>query len=162
MSNLGFSVCESQYVAFCNNDLYFEKNWARNAINAMRGYEYLSVSPTVKHKFVGVKEGYYIGKTLLGWCIIIDRVVMDKIGWLDCPVNFWYSDNVYAVQLELAGIKHALVGDSKVKHFTSSSLRKVTNAKERLEMQKGQERLFNEYKKKKYAYSGIEIKAKKS
>jgi hypothetical protein len=157
--NLGFSVCKSQYIAFCNNDLYFEKDWAKNAIKVMRQYKYLSVSPTPKHLFAGVKEGYEIGTHVLGWCLIIDRVVMDKIGQFDTPVNFWYSDNVYALQLQSAGIKHALVGNSKVKHFTSSSLTKVVRGRERIEMQKGQEKIFNQYKKD--VHPGIEIETKK-
>ena len=158
--NLGFSVCKSRYVAFCNNDLRFGEDWAKNAIDSMEKYGYLSVSPTNKHIFDGVREGYRIAKEVLGWCIIMDRKVMDIIGDFDTPVRFWYSDNVYALQLKAAGIKHGLVGSSYVKHFTSTSLRKVTKAKERMEIQIGQEQLFNEYKKN--VHPGIEIETKKS
>ena len=144
--NLGFSVCNSKYVAFCNNDLSFRDNWAKNAVAA----GYLSVSPSPKHTFRGVIEGYKIGKQVLGWCIIVDRVVMDRIGGFDYPVNFWYSDNVYAEQLKAAGIKHALVGNSIVRHLESQSLRKVVKGKVRSDMQKGQYKIFEQYKKEKY------------
>jgi len=147
--NLGFSVCESKYVAFCNNDLYFSKEWAKNAVSA----GYLSVSPSPRHYFKGVVEGYEIGKQLLGWCIIVDRVVMERIGGFDTPVKFWYSDNVYAEQIKAAGIKHALVGNSRVKHLTSQSLIKVVKGKARMNMQKGQEKIFKQYKKEKYVNS---------
>ena len=153
--NLGFSVCNSQYIAFCNNDLRFGDDWAKNAIASMGKYGYLSVSPTTKHIFNGVREGYRIAKEVLGWCIIVDRRVMDTIGGFDTPVRFWYSDNVYALQLKKAGIKHALVGNSYVRHFTSTSLRHMKKSGERMEMQKGQEKLFNEYKKN--VHPGIEI-----
>ena len=153
--NLGFSVCNSKYVAFCNNDLFFGSNWARNAITAMKKYGYLSVSPTPRHIFKGVLEGYRIGKQLLGWCIIVDRVVMDMIGGFDYPVNFWYSDNVYGVQLKQAGIKHALVGNSRVKHLVSASLKKVVKGKERALMQRGQKKIFEQYKKEKHANTSI-------
>ena len=144
--NLGFSVCNSKYVAFCNNDLSFRDNWAKNAVAA----GYLSVSPSPKHTFRGVIEDYKIGKQVLGWCIIVDRVVMDRIGGFDYPVNFWYSDNVYAEQLKAAGIKHALVGNSIVRHLESQSLRKVVKGKVRSDMQKGQYKIFEQYKKEKY------------
>jgi len=152
--NLGFSVCNSKYVAFCNNDLYFDVNWAINAVSA----GYLSVSPTAKHTFKGVVEGYTVGSSrkkqgqILGWCIIVDRVVMEMIGGFDTPVKFWYSDDVYAEQLKAAGIKHALVGNSRVKHFTSRSLNnaKVVKGRERAGMQRGQYKIFEQYKKEKY------------
>ena len=147
--NLGFSVCESKYVAFCNNDLRFEQNWAKNAIYAMETHGFKSVSPTPRHIFGGLKVGYEVGKHVLGWCIIVDRIVIDEIGGFDTPVKFWFSDDVYAEQLKAAGIKHALVGTSRVKHFTSSSLRKVVKGRERAAMQRGQSKLFEQYKKEK-------------
>lgn len=159
--NLGFSVCKSQYVAFCNNDLHFGKNWALNAILAIKD-GYLSVSPTQKHIFPGILPGYEIGKHILGWCIIMDRIVMDRIGQFDCPVDFWYSDNVYALQIQAAEVKHALVGNSYVRHFTSTTLGKVRNSKKRMAMQIGQEKIFNKYKQENYVDTGTEIKAKKS
>lgn len=136
--NLGKFVCnnsshlhsskrksKSKYIAFCNNDLYFESNWARNAVRAMKEYGYLSVSPTSKHIFSGVIEGYTIGRQLLGWCIIVDTCIFDKIGKFDESVNFWYSDDVYAHQLRKAGIKHALVGNSRVIHLLSRTMKKL-------------------------------------
>ena len=154
--NLGFSVCESQYVAFCNNDLYFQQNWAKNAIYAMKTHSFLSVSPTPKHTFGGLKIGYEVGKQVLGWCIIIDRIVMEMIGGFDDPVKFWYSDNVYAEQLKAAGIQHALIGNSRVRHLTSISLQKVVKGKLRMNMQKGQEKIFKRYKEEKYANTSAE------
>ena len=78
---------------------------------------------------------------------------MDRIGGFDYPVNFWYSDNVYAEQLKAAGIKHALVGNSIVRHLESQSLRKVVKGKVRIDMQKGQYKIFEQYKKEKYVNS---------
>jgi GT2 family glycosyltransferase len=149
--NLGFSICNNKYVAFCNNDLYFEQNWAKNALYAMQTHGFLSVSPSPKHAFDGLQVGYKVGKQVLGWCIIVDRVVMERIGGFDTPVKFWYSDDVYAEQIKAVGIKHALVGSSRVKHLTSMSLKKVVKGKERTMMQKGQAKIFEQYKKQKHA-----------
>ena len=158
--NLGFSVCESQYIAFCNNDLYFEQDWAKNAIYAMETHGFLSVSPSSKHTFDGMKIGYEIGVHVLGWCIIMDRVVMEKIGEFDMPVNFWYSDDVYAEQLKAAGIQHALVGSSRVKHLTSVSLRKVVKGPARMNMQRGQKKIFEQYREEKYGTGSKNINEK--
>ena len=158
--NLGLYLTESKYVALCNNDLYFNKNWAKNAVQAMKAGGYLSASPTGKHIFEGVIEGYDIGikGQLLGWCIIIDRDLLGHIGSLSEVVDFWYSDDAYAVQLRCAGLKHALVGNSVVTHFKSRTLYKVkTN---RAKMTKGQKKIFEQYKNEMYANSGIEIEVK--
>ena len=143
--NLGFYVCRSEYVAFCNNDLFFEKNWAKNIIHEMLKGGYKSASPTPKHQFNGVKEGYKIGKIVLGWCIVAHRSVIEQIGGFATPVEFWYSDNVYAEQLKKHNIKHILVGTSYVKHLTSITLRKI-GQQTRKKYQKEQEVKFNNWK----------------
>lgn len=158
--NLGRSVCESEYIAFCNNDLYFESHWAKNIVKAMEKYGYLSASPNSKRNaFQGIKEGYKIGTTLLGWCIVTHRKVFDFIGKFDEPVKFWYSDNVYGVQLQCAGIKHCLVGNSRVRHLHSVTLRK-TSVRERAELMKKQEKIFKYYRSKKYADTNSKIQTK--
>ena len=158
--NLGRTLCKSQYVAFCNNDLYFERNWARNIVNAMEAHGYLSASPSSKYVFNGVVEGYDIGKKgqLLGWCIVTDQEVFEHIGRFDTPVQFWYSDNVYGVQLKCAGIKHALIGSSLVRHLGGGSVTlKAIGSLKRARYMRAQEEFFIEYKKQKYAIAGIEI-----
>lgn len=143
--NLGFSVCTSRYTAFCNNDLLFESGWAKNAVEAMQKGGYLSASPTPRHIFKGVHEGYKIGKQLLGWCIITDREVFERIGRFDEAVTFWYSDDVYADQLKRAGIKHILVGNSRVKHLGSVTLRKIA-AKKRVKYMRKERIPFDKYR----------------
>ncbi len=155
--NLGRSLCTSKYMAFCNNDLYFESRWARNAIKAMKKYGYLSVSPSNRvNEFSGVEEGYRVAKRLLGWCIITDREVFEKIGQFDQITRFWYSDNVYGVQLQCAGIKHALVGNSRVRHLTSVTLKKIPPS-QRLEFMRKEKKKFDNYKLKRYADTGAKI-----
>jgi len=159
--NLGRSLCNSEYMAFCNNDLYFEPRWAVHAITAMEKYGYLSASPNNRrNSFQGVREGYKIGTKgqLLGWCIITHKKVFDYIGQFDMPVRFWYSDNVYGVQLQCAGIKHALIGNSKVRHLESTTLRKIPVG-ERAKLMRKQKKAFDKYKIKKYAIASSEIEA---
>ena len=144
--NLGLFMSKSKYIAFCNNDLYFEQNWAKNIVQEMQRGGYLSASPSPKHAYNGIREGYRVGKEVLGWCIVTDRAVFDKIGQFDEPVIFWYSDNVYADQIRRAGIKHVLVGRSYVRHLGHGSitLRKISPLL-RSKYQKQQEKLYNKY-----------------
>lgn len=161
--NLGLFICnkenKSEYIAFCNNDLYFHERWALNAIRDMEKHGYLSACPhNSRNGFEGVKEGYRVGKRVLGWCIITNKKVFDYIGKFDTPVNFWYSDNVYAIQIQCAGIKHALIGSSKVRHLVSKTLKKLP-PQQQTEYMKKQEKAFNQYKIKKYANTNAQIKA---
>jgi len=155
--NLGFYVCKNEYIAFCNNDLYFEDRWAGNLIKMMEDNGYRSASPTPRHQFNGFYEGYEIGKRLLGWCIVAHRSVIETIGGFATPVDFWYSDNVYAEQLKKHDIKHILVGTSLVKHLGSITLRKVSK-QTRSKYMKSQEDKFNKWKD---VYTSIEIKTEK-
>lgn len=158
--NMGMALSKSKYIAFCNNDLYFERNWARNAVRAMKAGGYLSSCPSGRHVFKGVLEGYKVAHHICGWCIIVDRVIFDKIGKLSEVVNFWYSDDVYAIQLICAGVKHILVGNSKVKHFRSRTLFKVPE--QRTDKTTGQKEIYLNFKKQMYADHGIKIEAKES
>ena len=120
--NLGLKYSTSKYVALCNNDLDFRPYWAENIITSM-GDTYLSASPSRYGRRQGVVEGYEIAKHINGWCIVINRKLLDYIGKLDEGVKFWYSDDIYADQLKTKGIKHILVNHSLVRHLGSRTLR---------------------------------------
>jgi hypothetical protein len=64
--------------------------------------------------------GYEIGRHLAGWCIVAKREIFKKIN-LSERVDFWYSDNVYADDLQANNIPHALVAPSRVDHITSQT-----------------------------------------
>ena len=120
--NLGLQYSTTKYIALCNNDLDFRLHWAENIILAM-GDTYLSASPAKKRQQLKPVEGYTIGRHINGWCIVINRKLLDIIGELDAGVRFWYSDNIYADQLKVNGIKHILVYESAVQHLHSLTLR---------------------------------------
>jgi len=128
--NYGLQFAKSKYIALCNNDLEFKYQWAENIIMAMKD-NYLSASPADRHyrrrenepAIYGIEEGYKIAKQLNGWCIVINRKLLDFIGKLDEGVKFWYSDNIYGDQLKSGDIKHILVKHSIVRHLGSRTLR---------------------------------------
>lgn len=142
--NLGIHCSKNKYIALCNNDLIFKKNWGKNMIRIMEQEGYLSASPSKKY-FNGIIKGYRVGKYLLGWCIVINREVIKKIGKLDESVEFWFSDDIYAEQIKKAGIVHILNGYSNVIHLTSKTLSKIKRQKQRYFM-RGQSRNFHKAK----------------
>jgi len=129
--NLGLSVAKGDIAILANNDIYFESGWSSIG-HTMRQNGYMSASALSDDKRMRVfkrgdyaYEGYVIGMHLAGWCIFMDREhVLNKIGPLDERFTFWYSDNAYAEQLQKAGLKHAMICNAKVLHYTSSTLSK--------------------------------------
>jgi glycosyltransferase involved in cell wall biosynthesis len=127
--NLGIKYTKYDLIALCNNDLLFHPGWATKIQRAM-GSEYLSACPHncltkyCKMYHAGFKEGYTVEKEILGWCIVIRREVLNRIGSLDETCKFWYADNIYAEQIKRAGIKHILVYDSHVVHLKNKTLLK--------------------------------------
>ena len=130
--NLGIQYTDAEYIALCNNDLEFEKDWATRILEVMQRDGFLSASPwseNVHPTFWGYNDINPSGNNIddarsiiAGWCIVIHESVLEKIGKLHEGVKFWYSDNLYAAQIRKAGIKHVLVRDSRVKHLETQTL----------------------------------------
>lgn len=129
--NIGLEHCSSEWVALCNNDLIFQKNWFSEIFAASQELKDVqSFSPWNSYnnwhneRFKEIKpyyEGYGIGYELTGWCIVAKREIFQKVK-LDDRVSFWFSDDVYRDELQKHGIKHALVRSSVVAHITSKTL----------------------------------------
>jgi hypothetical protein len=121
--NIGRKMGNAKYVALCNNDLRYQKNWASNIIKEMESDKNLlsacPVEPVVnmlsKH-YTDDKYGYETRKFINGWCIFQKRVIYDLIGDLDEQFEFWCCDDEYGMTLEGKKIKHALIKESVVNH----------------------------------------------
>lgn len=126
--NIGVKEGESEYVVLCNSDLTYEKDWASNIIKEMeKDPSILSASPwcpQTQGNNINVKDkvfkGYRVRGELAGWCIFQQRSIYDLIGKLDEDITFWYSDNIYADELESKNIKHCLVCNSVVNHHENN------------------------------------------
>ena len=125
--NKGFEYTDADYVFFCNNDLIFNDGWADACYQAFAmGYESISpYCPTSHKRFTKngdfLLQGYQVGFHVSGWCIGVERKMFERIGGFNEAVRFWYSDNLYAEQLKIAKVKHALVCNSLVKHLDMGS-----------------------------------------
>lgn len=124
--NLGLKYVIGDVHILANNDLIFHKGWSDigelmrlNELHSASARSQISKYP----KADLVYEGYDIGNTLTGWCIFMDKYCHSMIRSLDESVSFWYSDDLYALQLQKAGIKHGLFCNIQVDHITSRTLR---------------------------------------
>jgi GT2 family glycosyltransferase len=126
--NFGITHTETEYIALCNNDLVFKKDWQK-ITEHMKENNVLSASPFSnysqhRHGYKpdgSIKYGYWVGHELLGWCIVIHRDLLGIIGKLDESRKFWCSDDVYSDQLRTFGIKHMLDCGSVVDHIGGGS-----------------------------------------
>lgn len=135
--NEGLARAEGDVHILANNDLVFHPGWSVIGdlmfANDIHSASVLSNDYRQRafergnHYYLG----YSIGQYLTGWLIFATHECILKIGRLDESVDFWYSDNVYAEQLQRAGIKHALFCNVFVEHITSATLRTVSTRNKR-------------------------------
>lgn len=126
--NFGLMHTNTEYIALCNNDLEFKPGWEKitdvmsyfNLLSACPFSE-LNAIPNPYRKGNTLHYGYDIGHEMLGWCIVINREILQHIKKLDETYKFWCSDNIYADQLKQADIKHALICNSIVNHIGKGS-----------------------------------------
>ena len=155
--NYAFTLTKEKYVFFCNNDLDFSDYWADHCyhvfsmgINSLSPYCKTSHPRFAKSGDYMIK-GYQVGFHIPGWCIGVERETFVKLGGFNTAVRFWYSDNIYAEQLKIAGIRHALVCNSFVRHldFGSQTLLSLDN-KEKHKLTSTQKKVFNNEVKRLY------------
>jgi len=123
--NLGLKYALGDIAILANNDLVFHKGWSKiGMLMQLNGYHSasaLSQSCGIEPGDV-VWEGYKVSSVFTGWCLFMDAYCKETIKKLDETVNFWYSDNIYALQLQRAGIKHGLFCNVRIDHITSQTL----------------------------------------
>ena len=64
---------------------------------------------------------------MTGWCYVMKKRVWDSVYPWDEQFNFYFADNDYTEKIKSLGIKHALVRDSIVFHFGSTTVGKEIN-----------------------------------
>ena len=120
--NIGIEAAIGDFIALCNNDLIFYKDWFSEIILVSnKNPKVLSFSPSgticneeQKNTFA---LGYRVMIHIKGWCIVVKKEIFEIIGKLDETFDFYYADNDYAMTLKYHNIKHALVYNSYVEHL---------------------------------------------
>ena len=124
--NMGLEKATGDIAILANNDLIFHRGWSNiGTLMELNGYHSASLisgHQTMFKRGDFVYEGYIVGYILTGWCLFVDRYCREKIGRLDESVNFWYSDNLYACQIEAVGIRHGLFTNYSIDHLASKTL----------------------------------------
>ena len=131
--NIGYSRCINDWVLVINNDLYFTPEWFNevaevyNKDNSIESFSFYEPDYHGKY-FSGlfndsddVYEGYDVGSTISGWCILHRRSVIDKIIKWDAAFSFYYVDDDYGQSIKSKGIRNAMLKKSIVYHRVSQS-----------------------------------------
>jgi glycosyltransferase involved in cell wall biosynthesis len=123
--NLGLKYTKGDVHILANNDIIFHPGWSKIG-DLMKEHGYHSASAKAWHLTMfednNIYEGYNVGYVLTGWCLFVDRYCIEQIGRLDETMSFWYSDNLYAHQIEEKGIKHAMFTNIRIDHMCSKTL----------------------------------------
>jgi glycosyltransferase involved in cell wall biosynthesis len=130
--NKGIAQTKADWVVMANNDLWFHAGWFSEIIKAwVDNPDIKSFSPWNNYHnwhprlFPENKSSVLIGsricRELAGWCIVARREMIETID-IDERCSLWFSDNIYADELEKHGYHHALVCSSLVDHLTSQTI----------------------------------------
>lgn len=127
--NLGLEKCHNDWIILSNNDVTYTTNWFTNLMSEHdKDPELLSMCPYEPnwHKqyypiAVDVNYGYSSKTFITGWCIIINKKVVERIGKFDEQFAFWYQDDDYGRTIQKHNIKHAMIKSSVVYHLGSQS-----------------------------------------
>jgi len=130
--NIGLRLTSNKYVCFCNNDLIFHKNWASNILLAFENQDVKCASTYWEQYHLGERGIYPNSKNIMGgrnifsgWCFLIDRSLISKIGFFDEKINFWYSDDDFCKNLEKHNLANLLVTNAEVTHVGGYSLNNI-------------------------------------
>lgn len=129
--NLGMKhINQNDWFVVINNDLIFEEGWfskimevhsAKPDIIAFSPFE-----PDYHIKWFGdfdklYQIGYTTGYHISGWCLVMNRSVLEAMGEWDENFIYWCQDDDYGEFLKRRGIKNALVRNSIVRHLHNKS-----------------------------------------
>lgn len=133
--NIGLDNTSGEFVAFCNNDIVFEKGWW-SAIQKVKAQHpnFICFSPVDRGYSMMAEEiakgnEYEIGWTnkrhFAAWCFVWERKVFKTIGRFDETFDFYSADDDELQTLHYWAIPNVLVTGSEVKHLSQVVTKKV-------------------------------------
>lgn len=144
--NQGIDLSTGENILFLNNDVIVTKNWLTNLLTCLHSSEQIgAVGPvtnsaayysTIPIQYRNIREMHNFAAQhnksnqrmwkerlkLIGFCMLIKRDVVDKIGLMDerfSPGNF--EDDDYSLRIRQAGYKLMLCSDTFIHHYGSIS-----------------------------------------
>jgi glycosyltransferase involved in cell wall biosynthesis len=127
--NIGVNKSDGEFVALCNNDIVFEKNWWSAIMKVKQtNPKFMCFSPLdrsypmMSEEVMPSSKKYYIGwenkKHLAAWCFVWERKVFDIVGKFDETFDFYSADDDELMTLRKYAISNVLVTASEVKHIS--------------------------------------------
>ena len=133
--NIGLDHTSGEFVAFCNNDIVFEKGWW-NAIMKVKTQhpKFMCFSPVdssypLMAEEIAKGKDYVIGwenkRHFAAWCFVWERKIFKTIGRFDETFDFYSADDDELQTLHYWAIPNVLVIGSEVKHLSQVVTKKV-------------------------------------
>lgn len=132
---IGYKYAVGDFIAFCNNDLIFEKGWfsemykifnQNKSVLSCCPYHQMLAMRSINTNEVSFELGYIFDYHIIGHCIVVKKELMGIINpLLDSTFDFYCADLDYCLTLRKYNIKHAVVFKSKVNHIGGVSTVKV-------------------------------------
>ena len=130
--NMGLRHTTGEFIAFCNNDIIFEKGWFSAIMNVSDANpKFLCFSP-LDDKYEGMREkslprnrdfycGWDYGTYFAMWCFVWKREVFDIIGEFDETFDFYAADADETNTLRKNAIYSVVCTKSIVRHISSKT-----------------------------------------
>ena len=133
--NIGIDNTSGEFVAFCNNDIVFEKGWCSAIMKVKTQHPKFmcfspvdSIYPLMAEEIAKGKE-YVIGwenkRHFAAWCFVWERKVFKTIGRFDETFDFYSADDDELQTLHYWAIPNVLVTGSEVRHLSQVVTKKV-------------------------------------
>ena len=128
--NIGIRRSSAEFIVAANNDLIFKKNWFSEIVKSQKCFpDVHSFCPYDPDNEPNLSEiypqdilfGYRLRKEMVGWCIVFDRKVLEKMPKFDERFSYYFQDNDYANEMRKSNMKHARVMTSHVVHLGSET-----------------------------------------
>ena len=133
--NIGLDNTSGEYVAFCNNDIVFEKGWWSVIMKVKTQHpKFMCFSPVdssypMMAEEIAKGKEYVIGwenkRHFAAWCFVWERKVFKTIGRFDETFDFYSADDDELQTLHYWAIPNVLVTGSEVKHLSQVVTKKV-------------------------------------
>lgn len=131
--NQGFNISTAPYVCVMNNDVIVSAGWLDNMVDIMDKNPKIGLmNPRwEKGSFKGPRGEYIETDWCRGFCALIRREVIDKIGGFDEAYGFGYwEDHDYSIRAIKAGYICGLAMNSFVEHIKNVSVKSAMKQKE--------------------------------
>lgn len=138
--NQGFGLSDSAYVCIMNNDTEASPGWLERLVEFAESHKDVGImnprcdgDPALSLEehaevFAGQKGEYTEKNQCFGFCMLIKREVVDKIGYLDEVFGIGcYDDTDYSMRACMAGYRCVDVHSSYVRHIHSISFKAMGN-----------------------------------